>query len=133
MNEMSKTSLLAGPDSNARRRPDSIDEQAAFLRLRINLAAYPTASPREREHLARETREIREQHQAIDEALGGPLDAGPDYTAREAAAILNLARPNGTPQDKFYDVAREQLGAYELDGRLRIRRASLEAFRRGER
>jgi hypothetical protein len=52
-----------------------------------------------------------------------------DLTARDAAAIVGLTRPDGTPRDTFYDLA-PQLGGYKVSGGWRFPRAGIEAFKR---
>jgi hypothetical protein len=112
------------------KRPDAA--RTAARRVAINLSALQgDLSPRQRELLLAENRALREEHPAIDVDLGGTTTQTPDYTAREAAAILRLARPTGAPQDSFYDFARQALGAYPTPNGLRIPRAKLDAYRRG--
>jgi hypothetical protein len=74
---------------------------------------------------------IRRVSAPVREALE-PTATAPtsDLTANEAAALLCIARPDGTPRDSFYKLA-PRLGGYRVAGnQWRIPREAIERFKR---
>ena len=121
---------LAAPPDNL-----SLVDRATYTLAQQKLAqnlhwlTEDTDPPEWRDKLRRENRAIRERFPNIERDLGGPVAAAPDLSAKEAASILGLTRPDGAPQDSFYNVARKELGAYKIAGQLRIPRENLNALR----
>ena len=52
-----------------------------------------------------------------------------DLTSKEAARILGLTRPDGSPRDSFYRLV-DELGGYPVPGGYRFPRERVEAFKR---
>jgi hypothetical protein len=75
-------------------------------------------------------------HQMLGEALSAagvpPCSLGHtdrDLTAREAATMLRLTKPDGSPRDSFYKLA-PALGGYRVTGGWRFPRAGIETYRK---
>jgi hypothetical protein len=125
---------LTAPHSGPPALPTALRRVAVSL-LRL---ASAEATGRDRELLPAEIRDLRQRVPGLDEHLGGPLSAPEssqdDYTAKQAARLLNLTRPDGSPQDSFYKLT-EELGGYQLNasGHLRFPHATVDDFRRGKR
>jgi hypothetical protein len=79
----------------------------------------------------------RDDLETARELAGMPLGApqlalvASDLTAREAATILGLTRPDGSPRDSFYKITRELGGYRNTGGSWMFTEAGINRFKEG--